>query len=162
MFRVGIGQDSHRFSEDKGKDLTLGGVKIENEVGLEGNSDGDVVIHAICRAIEQAIGGESFSVYADKKCTEETLNSEEYLKISLMNAKEKRYLINNLGISIEARKPKIDPIAGEMKKRLAEILGIKTDQIGISATSGEDLTSFGKGEGIQAFAIVSLTKNEKI
>ncbi|MFA5871873.1 MAG: 2-C-methyl-D-erythritol 2,4-cyclodiphosphate synthase [Parcubacteria group bacterium] len=158
MFRVGFGQDSHRFSDDKNRLLTLGGIKIEGEVGLLGNSDGDVIIHAICRAIEQAIGGESFSVYADKKCGAGILDSKKYLEISLENAKQKGYSINNLGISIEARKPRVDLIAAEMKRTLAKIMNIELSRIGISATSGENLTPFGKGEGIQAFAIISLIK----
>lgn len=158
MFLVGLGQDSHRFSTDSKRKLILGGVAIENERGLEGNSDGDAVIHAICRALEQAIGGESFSIYADKMNQEGINDSREYLKIALNHVKEKGYFINNLGLSLECQKPKIIPIAENMKKSLAEILEIETERIGINATSGEDLTTFGKGEGIQVLAIVSLAK----
>lgn len=158
MFRVGFGQDSHRFSQDPKRKLILGGIEINGESGLEGNSDGDAVIHAICRAIEQALGNPDFSLYADKICQEGTKDSREYLKVALRHIKERSYSINNLGISLECQKPKIIPVAGKMKKSLAEILGIKKEQIGISATSGEDLTAFGRGEGVQVFAIVSLIK----
>lgn len=157
-FRVGIGQDSHRFSEDKNKKLFLGGVEVANEKGIASNSDGDVIIHAICAAIEQALGRENFSVYADRLCKNGITDSMEYLKLAKSHLDEDNYAINNLGISVEGKQPKILPIEDRIKIRLSEILGIKKLQIGINATTGEQLTAFGKGEGIQVFAIVSLIK----
>ena len=161
MFRVGFGQDSHRFSDDSAKKLVLGGVAVSGERGLEGNSDADVIIHSICRAFEQAIGGESFSIYADKMNAEGISDSREYLKVSAANVERNGYRIGNLGISLECKTPKIVPLADKIKSELAAILKIEKGQIGVSATSGEELTAFGRGEGIQCFAIVSLIKNEK-
>ena len=158
MFRVGFGQDSHRFTDDEKKMLVLGGVEIPGEAGLLGNSDADVVIHALCRALEQALGRESFSIYADKMHEQVVDSSREYLKMAKSHVRESGYKIGNIGISIEAKKPKIIPIAEDIKKCLAGILDIDHGSVGISATSGEELTSFGRGEGIQAFAIVSLIK----
>ena len=158
MFRVGFGQDSHRFSKDGSRRLILGGIEIPGKKGLEGNSDADVVIHSICRALEQAIGGDSFSVYADKLHNEGINDSRKYLQISKANVEKAGYAIGNLGISMECKEPRIIPVAEKMKESLGEILGIKKDQIGINATSGESLTAFGQGEGIQVFAIVSLLK----
>lgn len=158
MFRVGFGQDSHRFSKDPQKKLVLGGVLISGESGLEANSDGDVVAHALCSALEQAIGGEFFSIYTDEMCRKGITNSLEYLEVALSHVKEKGYIINNMGISFECQRPKIIPIASEIKEKLVAVLEISEDRIGINATSGEDLTPFGKGEGIQVFAIVSLMK----
>lgn len=160
-FRVGFGQDSHRFSTDPSRKLILGGVEVLDEQGLEGNSDADVVAHALCRALEQVIGGESFSVYADKMQKAGINDSMEYLKIAVEHVEIQGYEINNVGISIEAKKPNISSIAEEMKKTLSRTMKIETDAIGISATSGEGLTAFGRGEGIQAFAIVSLIKENK-
>jgi 2-C-methyl-D-erythritol 2,4-cyclodiphosphate synthase len=156
-FRVGIGQDSHKFSEDERRKLFLGGFEVSDEKGLEGNSDADVVIHAICRALEQAIGGESFSVYADEMNGRGITDSKEYLKVSVAHVKEKGYKINNVGISIEAKRPNISKISGSIKNSLSPILEISIDDIGINATSGEGMTPFGRGEGVQAFAIVSLS-----
>ena len=68
---------------------------------------------------------------------------------------------NNIGISVEGARPKILPIEDQIKKRLAELLDIEKNRIGINATTGEDLTAFGQGEGLQTFVIVSLMKNEK-
>lgn len=162
MFRVGFGQDSHRFSEDISKKLILGGVWVEGERGLEANSDGDLVLHSICAAIEQALGRVNFSVYADKLCKEGVTDSSQYLKVALEHLNEDGYSINNLGISIEAKRPKILPIEDKIKGSLAGFLGIDKSKIGINATTGDGLTAFGKEEGIQTFVIISLIKNEKI
>lgn len=159
MFRIGIGQDSHSFDSENKKKLVLGGVEIENEKGMKGNSDGDVIIHALCNAMEQAIGGDSFSVYSDLMCKQGITDSREYLKIAGQHVKEKGYQINNLGISIEAKKPLILPIADQIRENLAKVLQIEKEKIGINATSGEGLTAFGKGEGIQVWTVVSLIKN---
>jgi 2-C-methyl-D-erythritol 2,4-cyclodiphosphate synthase len=157
-FRVGIGQDSHKFSTDPDRKLFLGGIEVLDEIGLEGNSDADVVIHAICRALEQAIGGESFSVYADEMNGRGITDSKEYLKVSVAHVKEKGFRINNVGISVEAKRPNISKISESIKNSLSPILEISNEDIGISATSGEEMTPFGKGEGVQAFAIVSLSR----
>ena len=158
-FRIGMGQDSHKFSDDPNKKLFLGGVEISNEAGFKSNSDGDVIIHSLCNALEQAIGGESLSVYSCSMCHDKGItDSKEYLKVAMEHIKEKGYKINNVGISVEAKTPKILPVAEKIRETLAPILEIKKEDIGINATSGEELTSFGKGEGVQAFAIVSLVK----
>lgn len=158
MIKVGIGQDSHRFSKDENKPLFLGGVKFLNEIGLEGNSDGDVVIHALCNALGSAIGEGSLSTYSDKMCKNSVTDSTEYLKVVLMNVKNRGYKVNNVSISVEAQKPKIESSGDKMKTKLAKLIGIKKDSVGITATTGEGLTAFGRGEGIQVFAIVSLIK----
>jgi 2-C-methyl-D-erythritol 2,4-cyclodiphosphate synthase len=160
MFRVGFGQDSHRFSSDGNRKLILGGMELQEECGLEASSDGDLVLHAICAAIEQALGRVNFSVYADELCQNGITDSKEYLKIALSHLKEDGYIINNLGLSIEAKKPKILPIEDRIKTNLAKMLKLKKSQIGINATSGDGLTAFGRGEGMQVFVIISLVKDE--
>jgi 2-C-methyl-D-erythritol 2,4-cyclodiphosphate synthase len=157
-FRVGFGQDSHCFSKNSKRRLFLGGIEVDGENGLEANSDGDVVIHAICRAIEQALGNPDFDIYAGKMNKDGTDNSREYLKVALRNIKEEGYSINNLGISFECKRPNIFDLDRRIKESLSKIMKIETNQIGISATNGEDLSAFGRGEGIQVFAIVSLIK----
>lgn len=158
MLRVGFGQDSHRFSGNKDKKLILGGVEVSGERGLESNSDGDLILHAICAAIEQALGRVNFSVYADAMCKNGIKDSGEYLKVALEHLREDGYSINNLGISIEAKTPKILPVEEKMKDKLSEILSIERTKIGINATTGEGLTAFGLAEGIQAFVIISIVK----
>ncbi len=152
---VGIGEDTHRFTE--GKKLVLGGIDIEGCAGLEANSDGDAVIHALCNAIASALGKGSISTYADRLCLEKgIMDSREYIKQPLGWARESSYVVGNVSISIEAKKPKIEPVRSRMQESLGNILGIEPDKVGITATSGEGLTSFGRGEGIRVSAIVTL------
>lgn len=155
--RVGLGMDSHRFAVEN-KDLILGGVTIEGEIGLEANSDGDVVLHALFNSISQALGKSSISVYADPMCKKGIIDSAEYLKVILGIMHEKGYEIGNIGIMIEAKRPKILDHEEKIKEKIALICGISKDQIGITATTGEGLTVFGQGLGIQCFAIVNLVR----
>ncbi|PIU72162.1 2-C-methyl-D-erythritol 2,4-cyclodiphosphate synthase [Candidatus Woesearchaeota archaeon CG_4_10_14_0_2_um_filter_33_10] len=158
MIRVGIGQDSHRFIRKSKKRLALGGVIIHDEKGLEGNSDGDVVLHAIFNALSQAVGKRSIGFYSDKMCREGIKDSREYLKLALKMVKDSGYKVNNIGVMIEAKKPRIEPYVDDMKKSIARILMITQNMVGITATSGEGLTAFGKGMGIQVFAIATVVR----
>lgn len=134
----------------------LGGVLIPDARGLDGNSDADVVLHALCRALEQAVGREDFSRYADEMTRNGVTDSAEYVKVAKRHVEEAGYRVNNIGLSIEASKPRIDVFCDAIKNLVAGILGIPPTAIGINATSGEGMTPFGQGEGIQAFAIVSI------
>jgi len=155
-FRVGIGQDSHSFSKTE-KGLTLGGFLLKDQKKLEANSDGDVVLHAIFNAISQAIGERSLGFYADSLCGKQGVkDSKKYIEIIIEKMKSTGYEIGNIGLMIECKTPKIDTISSKIKKSLSEILKTEPRKIGITATSGEELTSFGMGAGIQCFAIVSL------
>lgn len=156
-FRVGIGQDSHTFEKDK-MGLTLGGLHLPKEPKLKANSDGDVILHAIFNAISQATGDHSLGFYADPMCEKGIKDSKKYLEVALKNMKKQGFALNSLGLMIEAQRPKIDPLTAKLKTSLAKILNLSARKIGITATSGEELTTFGQGLGIQCFAIVSLKK----
>ena len=160
---VGIGQDSHKFLEEKNvKDLILGGVKIEYELGIKGNSDGDVIIHSICNAISSAIGGDSLGTWSDDMCLNKGIkDSKEYLKVVMEKIKVENLRVGNIAIAVEAKVPfiKIEEI-NKMKEKIAEILEIKKERVGITFTSGEELTAFGRGEAIQVISIVNLISNE--
>lgn len=157
MYRVGIGQDSHSF--DYRKPLVLGGLVIFKNNGLKAKSDGDVILHSICNALSSAIGGNSLGTWADKMCSKGITDSKEYLKYIIKKVNNKNYRINNLSISIEAKTPYLSlTIIKKMKKKIIQLLKIKLEQLGITFTSGENLTSFGKGKGIQVLTIVSLKK----
>lgn len=158
MIRVGIGQDSHKFITKGEKKLVLGGAVIPGEKGLEGNSDGDVVLHALFNALSQAIGKRSVGFYDNKLFKKGVRNSREYIKLALKMVNESNYKISNIGIMIEAKKPIIEPYVDRMKKSISKILMIEEDRIGITATSGEGLTAFGKGLGIQVFAVATLIR----
>ncbi len=159
-FLVGIGQDSHRFhSEEKG--LTLAGVYYPDQPKLEANSDGDVILHALFNAIAQALGEKSLGHFADPLYHQKQItDSQQYLKIMLTKIEEQKFQINNLGLALECKIPAIDPLTLQLKKSLSKICQIPPEKIGITATSGEGLTPFGRGEGIQCFATVSLLKSD--
>ncbi len=113
-------------------------------------------MHALCRALEQAIGLDSFSQYADEMSQRGIEDSRAYVEVARSHVEAAGYRVNNKGLSIEARQPRIDLLRDAIKTSVANLLGIGADAVGVNATSGEQMTPFGKGEGIQAFAIVSL------
>ncbi len=155
MIKVAIGQDSHRFEPDSSeKRLILGGVLIEGSPGLEGNSDADVVIHALTNAISGITCVNILGKEADRMCREGITDSRAYLKAA-MNHMKKDSRILHVSISIEALRPKLSPFVERIRTSLAGLLGIAQDSIGITATTGEGLSEFGKGNGI--FCTVILT-----
>lgn len=155
-FRIGFGQDSHKFSQNRDRKLVLGGYIVPNEIGLEANSDGDLILHALFNAISSALGLKSLGYYADPMLENGVTDSKEYLKVILEKLKEKNLRINNVSISIEAKKPRLDSCTGKIIDSLSRILNIGKESVGITYTSGEGLTSFGRGEGMQCFVVVSL------
>lgn len=155
-FRIGFGHDSHRFSYNKSKKLILGGCIIPNETGLDANSDGDLILHALFNAISSAIGGKSLGYYADPMLKKGVTDSKEYLKAVLSGLSQKNLEISNVSVSMEAKKPELDNHTDAIKNSLSKILNLEKERIGITYTSGENLTPFGKGEGMQCFVVVSL------
>lgn len=156
-YLVGIGQDSHVFSSKKG--LILGGLRFASEYKLDANSDGDVLLHALCNALLQALSEKSLGAFADDLCLKKKIkDSRKYLAVALRKVRRKSYGLNNLGVMLECKNPKIDEISPKVKANLSMLTGLPEARIGITATSGEKLTSFGKGKGIQCFCIVSLKK----
>ncbi len=160
MDRVGIGQDSHRFSNSK-KPLILGGVKVTLTGGFSGNSDGDVVLHSLCNALSSAIGGDSLSTWSDAMCEAGIADSKKYVGQIFKKIRQLKYRVENVSIAVEAKKPYIElKIAQKMKENIAKLLGIKKEQVGITFTSGEGLTPFGKGEGVQSISQVLISRND--
>ncbi len=152
--KVAIGQDSHRFDfDDKNKKLILGGVIFENATPLSGNSDADVVLHSITNAVSGITCKNILGKIADDMCKSGITDSEEYLKEALKYLNEK---IVHLSISIECKTPKITPKIEDMRKNIARILNISETSVGITATTGEGLTEFGKGNGISVFSIITV------
>lgn len=152
--KVGIGQDSHRFDfEDKEKKLILGGVVFENETPLLGNSDADVVLHAITNAVSGVTCVNILGKKSDEICQRGIKDSEVYLREALKYLGSK---IVHVSVSIECSSPKISPKIEKMRKNIARILEVSENSVGITATTGEGLTEFGKGQGISCFAILTV------
>lgn len=152
--KVGIGQDSHRFDfENNEKKLVLGGVVFENATPLLGNSDADVVLHAITNAVSGVTCVNIIGKKSDEMCQSGIKDSEVYLRESLKYLGSK---ITHVSISIECLEPKISPKIEEMRKNIGRILSIPETEVGITATTGEGLTDFGKGIGISCFAVLTV------
>ena len=161
MIKIGIGQDSHKFSVNK-KLLVLGGIKLSGNGGFEANSDGDVIIHSLCNALSSAIGGYSLGTWSDEMYSKKGIkDSKKYLNVIFNKIRSLKYKVGNVSFSIEAKKPRVSIIeTNKIKKNLAGLLKIQDNCIGITFTSGEDLSNFGKGLGISVFCAVLLFKNE--
>lgn len=152
--KVAIGQDSHRIDyQNKEKRLLLGGIEFQEEYSLSANSDGDVVLHAITNAISGITCKNILGKVADDMCKSGIIDSEEYLKEAIKYLEEK---IVHISISIECQIPKISPKVEEMRSNIARILQIKENCVGITATTGEGLTEFGKGNGISVFVCLTV------
>lgn len=153
--KVGIGQDSHKFDIDnKSKQFVLGGVVFEGVTPLDGNSDADVVLHAITNAISGVTCVNILGKISDDMCLKKGIkDSSKYVLEAL------KYLDNlkivHVSISIECSYPKITPKISEMRLFISKLLDIPENCVGITATTGEGLTAFGQGLGVQAFCCVT-------
>ncbi|MCX8128532.1 MAG: 2-C-methyl-D-erythritol 2,4-cyclodiphosphate synthase [Clostridia bacterium] len=154
--KVGIGQDSHRFDFfDKSKKLILGGVIFEDHAPLQGNSDADVVLHSITNAVSGVTCVNILGKVSDDLCLKQGItDSSVYLKEALKYLEESK--IVHVSISIECSTPKITPRIHEMRASISKLLDIPENCIGITATTGEGLTAFGQGQGIQVFSCVTV------
>ena len=137
------------------KKLILAGVIFEEEVPLLANSDGDVILHAVTNAISGITTKNILGDRTKQLLKDGVTDSKVYLKEALKYLDGK---IIHLSISIECKKPKISPKISEMRKSLSNLLGIPENSIGITATSGEELTEFGKGNGINVFACITVSE----
>jgi 2-C-methyl-D-erythritol 2,4-cyclodiphosphate synthase len=153
--RTGIGQDSHRFlPEDAVKPCVLAGITFDEAPGFNANSDGDVVFHAICNAISSLTGVLILGAKADELCLNHGItDSEAYLNQAILTLGNQK--ITHVALTIEAKLPKIKPKIDSMRANIARVMKLPLSAVGITATSGESLTDFGCGRGVQAFAIVT-------
>lgn len=156
LIKVAIGQDSHRFNEDKcNKKLMLGGIAIEGCPALSGNSDADVVLHALTNAISGISCVNILGKIADDMCLKEGItDSRAYLKKALETLDSQK--IVHVSLSIEALRPKLAPYIESMRQSIGSLLGISPASVGLTATTGEGLTEFGKGNGIFCTAILTV------
>lgn len=157
--RIGFGYDVHKLVE--GRDLWLGGIKLEHTHGLLGHSDADVLIHAICDAILGAANMRDIGYhFPPKKGNEfENIDSKILLRKTIDLVAAKGYTIGNIDATICAERPKMNPRIPEMKETLAQVMNIDIDDISIKATTSEKLGFTGREEGISAYAVVLLERN---
>jgi 2-C-methyl-D-erythritol 2,4-cyclodiphosphate synthase len=157
MFRVGIGFDVHKLVQ--GRDLIMGGVKIPYEKGLEGHSDADVLVHAIMDAILGSIGEKDIGhQFPDNDMKYKNISSLLLLASVADKVREKGYSINNIDSIIVAQKPKFAGFIEEMRNNISSSLNIDISFVSVKATTTEYLGFTGRGEGIGAYAIVSMKR----
>ena len=156
MFRIGFGYDVHQFSPDR--QLWLGGIVVPSDKGLLGHSDADVLIHALCDAILGAAAMRDIGYhFPDTKGNEyEGIDSKILLRRVMEMIREAGYELGNCDITICAQAPKLNPYIPQMQERLAEVMGVQTNQVNIKATTTEHLGFVGREEGMAAYAVVLL------
>ncbi len=154
--KVGIGQDSHRFEkEPSSKPCIIGGITFEGTPGLDADSDGDVIFHAICNAITSITHVPILGRVAIDLCHNEGItNSRIVLEEAL--ATLEGYEISHVALSVEGKRPKFLARAEDLRRSVAEVIDIEIERVGMTFTSGDELTAFGRGEGLQAFCTLTL------
>lgn len=151
--RVGFGFDVHQLVE--GRDLWLGGIRLEHTKGLLGHSDADVLIHAICDALLGAANMRDIGYhFPDTGAEFKNIDSKILLRRTVEIIATKGYRVGNIDATICAERPKLKAHIPTMQECLAECMGIDADDISIKATTTEKLGFTGREEGISAYATV--------
>ena len=157
--RTGMGYDVHQLVP--GRDLWLGGIKFDHNLGLLGHSDADVLIHAICDALLGAANMRDIGYHfpPTKGNEYEDIDSKILLRRTVELIATKGYTISNIDATICAERPKINPRIPEMQSTLASVMGIDPDDISIKATTTEKLGCTGREEGISAYAVALIQRD---
>lgn len=153
--RTGLGQDSHRFlPEDSTKPCIIGGVVFDDVPGLSADSDGDVVFHAICNAITSITHVPILGGIAIDLCHKDGItDSQVYLEKAMATLGKQK--IAHIALALEAKRPRLQKRIPDIRKKVADVMNLDISQVGITATSGDGLTDFGLGEGIQCLCILT-------
>ncbi len=153
--RVGQGWDIHRLVA--GRPLRLGGVEVPSARGLLGHSDGDVVLHAVTDALLGAMAaGDIGQRFPDTDPRYRGIDSAALLAEVVRLASARGYRIGNVDVTILAEQPQLAPHVPAMQRRLAELLGVATEQVGIKAKTTEGLGAIGAGDAIAALAVAAV------
>lgn len=156
--RVGFGFDVHKLVE--GRELWLGGIRLDHEKGLLGHSDADVLIHAICDSLLGAANMRDIGYhFPDNDQTYHLIDSKILLAKTIDLIATKGYHVCNIDATICAERPKLKAHIPEMQECLAAVMGIDVDDVSIKATTTERLGFTGREEGISAYATVLIQKD---
>lgn len=156
--RTGFGFDVHRLVE--GRDLWLGGIKIDHTKGLLGHSDADVLIHAICDALLGAANMRDIGYhFPDTAENTDGIDSKILLRKTVELIAAKGYRVGNIDATVCAERPKINPHVPRIKACLASVIGVDEDDISVKATTTEKLGFTGREEGMSAYAVVLIEKD---
>ncbi|MBQ2065534.1 MAG: 2-C-methyl-D-erythritol 2,4-cyclodiphosphate synthase [Paludibacteraceae bacterium] len=156
--KIGLGYDVHQFAE--GRDLWLGGIKIDHTKGLLGHSDADVLIHAICDALLGAASLRDIGYnFPDTDNAYKNIDSKILLKRTIDLVRSKGWELSNIDATVCAQEPKLNPHIENMRTCLASVLGVDVDDVSIKATTTEHLGFVGRKEGIAAYATALLVES---
>lgn len=154
---VGIGEDSHAFEKSKQrKKCMLGGVAVPELPPFDADSDGDVVLHALCNAVSSALGKSSIGTYATMMHRRGVRDSRVYFKKVMKDLRRQHRAIAHCSIAIEGSRPSIASLEASMKQSIAKLCRLAPEHVGITATSGKNLTPFGRGEAVRCHVSVLL------
>ncbi len=157
--RVGMGYDVHQLVE--GKDLWLGGVKLEHSKGLSGHSDADALIHAICDALLGAAGMRDIGHHFPNTDNRfKGIDSKLLLAETVKLIGDRGFVIGNVDATLVIEAPKVNPHIDAMKHALAPIMNISIEDIGIKATTNETMGFVGRQEGVAAYAVALISYTE--
>lgn len=155
MIRVGIGYDIHPLVE--GRKLILGGVEIPHHRGLEGHSDADALMHAICDAILGALGENDIGhFFKNTDPRWQNVASSVFLQEAARQVAFHQGRLVNIDATLIAQEPKVAPYVQRMKFNIAEALNLNVRHVGVKATTNEHLGALGRGEGIAAMAVAAV------
>jgi 2-C-methyl-D-erythritol 2,4-cyclodiphosphate synthase len=153
--RIGSGFDVHAFGP--GDNIVLGGVRIAHSRGVVAHSDGDVVLHALCDALLGAAGlGDIGMHFPDTDPVWKGANSRRFVEAVLEMLKVRRFRVGNVDITLLAQAPKLSPHRLDIRRSIAQMLGVTENQVNIKATTTEHLGFIGRSEGLAAQAVVLL------
>lgn len=156
--RTGFGFDVHQLVE--GRELWLGGIRLEHEKGLLGHSDADVLIHAICDALLGAANMRDIGYHFPDNAGEfKNIDSKILLEKTVRLIAERGYHVGNIDATVCAERPKLKAHIPEMQKVLAQVMGVDIDDVSIKATTTEKLGFTGREEGISAYASVLIERD---
>ncbi|MDR1381103.1 MAG: 2-C-methyl-D-erythritol 2,4-cyclodiphosphate synthase [Tannerella sp.] len=150
--RIGFGYDVHALAE--GRELWIGGVRIDHPCGLAGHSDADVLIHAICDALLGAANMRDIGYhFPDTSGKYKNIDSKILLRETMRILREAGYELGNMDATVAAEQPRLNPYIPEMQQTLAEVMAVPPGDISIKATTTEKLGFTGRREGIAAYAV---------
>lgn len=159
MFRIGFGTDIHRLVE--GRPLVIGGVTIDSDVGADGHSDADVLIHAITDAVLGSLAlGDIGTHFHDSDPRWRNAESSEFLLYAAGLVRERGYDVVNLDATVDLERPKLRPHIDAMRAYIAAALSIDASAISIKAKTSEGVDAVGQGNAIRAQAIVLVSKSD--
>jgi 2-C-methyl-D-erythritol 2,4-cyclodiphosphate synthase len=159
MYRIGFGTDVHRLVA--GRALILGGVSIESDLGAEGHSDADVLMHAAADAVLGALAlGDLGTHFPDDEERWRNAESSQFLLYALGLVKERGYSVENIDSVIHLESPKLRPHIDAMRTNLAAALRIDIDRVSVKAKTGEQVDAIGERKAVRAEAVVLLSREE--